>query len=142
MSKKLKQRKKVVNVKSHYNDTNKEYPVFCFKYFQNHSIKKCKNVNLFLSFCERLEKLANLGWEEIGKSLCHTYGFEPIPLTELKCYDSVKKLEIVTKDVKKLLVFRYTGNNLPFLGLRGRGGSNIFHIILIETEFGDIYDHE
>jgi hypothetical protein len=135
---KVRKQKKEPNVKSQYN--NQEYPIFCFKYFQDISIKKSKDTNLFLSFCNRLKKLAELGWKEIEKSPRHSYGTENIPIKQLHCCEKIRKVvDIITEDVKDLVVFRYTGNNLPFLGLRN---GNIFHIILIEVKFGDIYDHD
>jgi hypothetical protein len=45
---------------------------------------------------------------------------------------------LVTEDVRELTVFRATGNNLPFLGLRL---NDTFQVIFIESNFGDIYKH-
>lgn len=44
----------------------------------------------------------------------------------------------VPANVEKLLVLRATGDNHAFLGIRE---DNIFQIIFIEYQFGDIYNH-
>ena len=108
------------------------YPIFCFKYLQSVSIKKCENMSLYESFFERLNKLSQLGWEAISKSEHHSYGWEFIPLKKIKCCNSLKNLDIITNHINKLMVFRCAGNKLPFLGLRK---NNIFHVVLIETTF-------
>jgi len=44
------------------------YPVFCFKYLSDISIKKCTDPKFFYDFLMRLQKLSALGWIEIKKS--------------------------------------------------------------------------
>lgn len=114
---------------------NFDYPLFCFKHLQlNISIKDCDNNDLFKSLIERLYKLSNLGWDQINKSDRHSYGWEKISLNSIK----PQLPSIITPDIKFLYALRYTGNNLPFLGIRS---GNIFHIIFIESKFDDIYKH-
>lgn len=113
---------------------NIDYPIFGFKYLQEHSIKKCKDGKFFFDFLMRLKKLSELGWKSIDISGKHQYGMEKIPREEIK--PSIPAF--VTKEVP-LFVFRAKGNNLPFVGVRQ---GKIFHVIFIETEFGDIYDHD
>jgi hypothetical protein len=110
------------------------YPLFCFKYLSDASIKKCKNPKLLFDFSMRLKKISELGWAEIRKSNRHSFGMEKIPISKIK-----HKLPIiVSPEAKELDVFRATGNNLPFIG---KQDGNIFRIFFIETKFGDIYDH-
>jgi len=111
------------------------YPIFCFKYLSDVSIKKCKNSNFFYDFLMRLQKLSELGWTEIRKSHKHAYGLEPIPVFKIK---PQVLPECITPDVKYLHAFRASGNNLSFVGIQEQ---NIFRILFIETKFGDIYDH-
>ncbi|MFT4204655.1 MAG: hypothetical protein QM610_12190 [Chitinophagaceae bacterium] len=111
-----------------------DYPIFCFKYLQDVSIKKCNDHKFFCDFIFRLRKLSELGWKEINKSSRHSFGTERLPVKSLK----PDLPPIITDDVDELTVFRANGNNLPFLGIRKSG---VFHIIFIETSFGDIYDH-
>lgn len=115
------------------NDT----PLFCFTYFNHGLLKKNKQHNTDLCFCflERLQKLSEHGWKAIMTSDKHGLGTEKIPIKQIKC----SLPSIITPDVQHLLVFRAKGNNLPFLGLREK---NIFHVLLIEPDFGVVYDHQ
>lgn len=127
---KVKSIKKDVSV----NPRVENYPTFSFKYLQKCSYDSCRDTNFFIDFLERLKKLSELDWNEINKSDRHSYGWEKIKIKNIK-----KALPpFITDDVEYLLAFRANGNNLPFLGLREK---NIFHIIFIETNFGDIYNH-
>ena len=111
------------------------YSVFCFKYLQRYSYNKCSDAFFFIEFLERLNKLGDLGWQGIAGSHRHSYGIEKILLKQLKVSNFPP---IVTEDVKELTVFRATGSNLPFLGIRKE---DTFQVVFIETNFGDIYDH-
>lgn len=44
----------------------------------------------------------------------------------------------VPKGMDSLLVFRATGDNHVFLGYREE---NVFQVIFIEYQFGDVYQH-
>jgi len=112
-----------------------DYPVFCFKYLSNASIKKCNDANFFYDFLMRLRKLSELGWTEIRKSHRHAYGLEPIPLYKIK---SQILPDSITPDVKQLHAFRATGNNLSFIGIQMQ---KVFRILFLEANFGDIYEH-
>lgn len=127
----LKGTKKVVK-----KDDGDNYPLFCFKYLSDCSIKDCKNYNFFLEFLLRLQKLSALGWKEIRRSHRHKYGMEKVPLNQIH----PKKLPVcITPEMKYLHVFRADGKKHPFLG---RQDGKIFRVLFIETKFGDIYDHK
>lgn len=111
------------------------YPIFCFKYLSDTSIKKCVDPKFFVDFLLRLKKLSELGWHGIGNSTPHSYGMEPLPLHKIK--PQIIE-ESITPDAKKLHIFRANGNNLPFIGIQIQ---KTFRILFIETKFGDIYDH-
>lgn len=115
---------------------NVDYPVFCFKYLQTNSWKKCTSPEFYRDFLTRLCKLSELGWKGIGTSPRHTFGTEKIPKSQIipKSHPS-----IITPEVDAFTVFRANGDNRPFLGVRGAG--NIFHVIYIEAKFGEIYKH-
>lgn len=133
MGKKIKQPKANATV-----SVNKvlevDYPIFGFKHFQYKSLTSCSEGQV-KQFFERLTRLANLGWKEIQKSRRHDYGWEFMPTKSIKC----ALPPIVTPDVEKVYVFRYNSDNNPFIALRQ---GNILHILLIEANFGDIYDHD
>lgn len=114
------------------NNIELDYPVFCFKHLQ---ITKTKTDFKFYSdFIERLTKLCSLSWNDINTSHRHGFGTEKIPVDKIK--PDLPKF--VTPEVTDLTVFRATGDNRPFLGLRK---NSVFHIIFIEENFNDIYDH-
>jgi hypothetical protein len=119
--------------KTKINEAN--YPIFCFKYLSDVSIKKCSNPRFFYDFLMRLRKLSELGWTEIRKSHRHAYGLESIPLNQIK---PQVLPESITPDVKYLHAFRANGDNLPFIGIQMQ---RIFRILFLETNFGDIYNH-
>jgi len=110
-------------------------PVFCFRYLQTNSIQDCEEHDFFYDFLFRLKQLGELDWATIDKTQRHGFGYEKLPVEQIK----PKNLPpIVTADVKNLIVFRASGDQRPFLGIRR---DNIFHVIFIESRFGDIYNH-
>jgi hypothetical protein len=109
-------------------------PVFCFRNLQGDSVKNCKKANFFIEFLKRLRQLSELTWNEIQTSDRHGYGTEKIPISKL----NPQRPNFLTPDVDSLLAFRATGDKHVFLGFRQK---NVFHIVYIESEFGDIYDH-
>lgn len=113
--------------------TEVDYPIFCFKYFQHKTLKPCTEKQV-KNFFERLSKLGQLGWSEIKRSGRHEYGWELLPKKSIKC----ELPRIVTPEVEKVYVFRYNNDNNPFIALRS---GSVLHILLIEANFGDIYDH-
>lgn len=111
-----------------------DYPLFSFKYLTEYSINSCRDGGFFLDFLLRLKKLSELGWKEIAKAGRHGFGMEKIPREIIKPDIPPQ----ITPEVP-LFAFRATGSNLPFVGFQeGR----VFHIVFIETAFGDIYDHQ
>jgi hypothetical protein len=107
------------------------YPVFCFKYLQTTPQKDYK---FYADFIERLKKISNLSWDVINATQRHGFGTEKMPIAQI-----IPNLpKFITPDIDFLTVFRANGDNRPFLGLRI---GNIFHIIFIEENFGDVYKH-
>jgi len=117
--------------KSAVNRVDNNYPIFCFK----HLCLKCnKDYKYYFNFIERLHKISQLDWNTINHEKKHGYGTEKMPIHKIK--PDLPKF--VTPDVKHLTVFRATGDNKVFLGLRK---GDIFHVIFLEEYFGDVYDH-
>lgn len=111
-----------------------DYPLFCFRYLSDKSIKSCNKADFFIDFLIRLHKLSELGWEEIRKSGRHGFGMEPLHKSKI-----IPKLpECVTPDVTNVRVLRSSGSNLPLVGLQV---GCVFRVFFIETKFGDIYEH-
>lgn len=112
-----------------------DHPLFSFKYLSEVSIKGCKDHSFLLNFILRLQKLCELGWNEIRSSHKHSYGMEPIPYNSIKPKDKLPSF--VTREVE-LDVFRASGDNRVFVGLQK---GKIFYIFFVEANFCDIYDH-
>lgn len=111
-----------------------DYPIFCFKHLSDRSYKDCTKPKFFIDYLKRLQKLSELGWEEIRKSDKHQFGIEKLPVKMIK----PDLPSIVTPDVTKVDVFRANGDNHPFVGLVN---GNVFQVFFIESRFGDVYDH-
>ena len=116
-------------------DRNDLEPLFSFKHLDlEESLKGCDK-DVYLQFVHRLQKLSSLDWKTINASGKHQYGFERIPIKQLR----PRKLpSIVTDEMKSLIAFRYAGDNRPFICLIQSG---VIFPIFIEAKFGDIYDH-
>lgn len=111
------------------------FPSFSFRFYQgNISIPKCKNADFFKKYLERLKKLSETSWDEINKAGRHGLGYEHLTWEQL----NVQKPASVTNEIKRLMVFRATGDNHAFLGFRS---GSVFNVVFIETSFGDIYNH-
>ncbi len=107
---------------------------FNFRYLSDRSYPDCKDISFFIKYLERLSKLSSISWKQAQQSDRHGFGFETLGVESIK----VALPAVVTEDVKKLLVFRATGDNHAFLGLRE---DDVFNVIFIESQFGDIYNH-
>lgn len=112
-----------------------DYPIFSFKYLQDVSYLESDDADFLSKFINRLHKLSNLGWKEIRTSHRHAFGTEQLAYEQIKPKDKIPSF--ITPEIK-FTVFRAHGDNRPFLGIQDK---NIFHIIFIEANFGDIYDH-
>lgn len=112
------------------------YPLFGFKYLDDVTHKDCGKGAFFVKFLERLNKLSSLGWAEIAKSDRHSFGTEKIDIDVLR---PAVALPDEFKTIRRLTVFRATGDNHVFAGVRE---GNTFHILFIESEFGLLYDHD
>lgn len=128
--------KSVVSAKELVSYSQIEHPIFSFKYLSDFSYSKCRDASFFRDFLSRLQKLSDLGWKKIALSHRHSFGTEKIDVSQIK---PKGKLPPFVTDDMKLEVFRAAGNNLPFVGLRD---GRTFHIFLIETSFGEVYDHD
>lgn len=112
-----------------------DYPLFSFRWLQDYSIDGCRDAKFFHDVLMRMQKLSELGWDGIRRSARHSFGMESIPVGQIK----PKVLpQIITPDVKNLHVLRAVGDNRPMVGLQH---GKIFHVIFLEANFGDVYNH-
>lgn len=112
---------------------NFEHPIFCFRFIhKDYSLDQCDN-DQKAAFVTQLSLLSQLSWQKLILTHRHGSGSEKINIDSLKA----KPPDFITEDVEHLIVFRYQGKK-PFVGHRNRF---IFHVIFIEREFGELYDH-
>ena len=112
-----------------------DYPIFSFRYLNDVSVKDCKDHRFFINYITRLQKLSELGWNEIRKSSRHAFGMEPIPRTQIRHNKLLPPF--ITKEVD-LHVFRAVGDNRVMVGFQK---GKIFYVFFIEAKFGDISNH-
>lgn len=115
--------------------SKKDYPLFSFRYFNDVSMKDCKEQQFFVDYINRLCKLSQLGWNEIRKSQTHSFGMESMPKTQIKHQGLLPSF--VTKEVD-LHLFRAVGDNHVMVGLQE---GKIYHVFFVEAKFGDVSSH-
>ena len=109
--------------------------VFGFSELRPYSYVNCHNDSLFfISFLERLKKLCSLDWNTVNTSARHSFGLEKMQVDSL----TASAKQHVPVGMTSLLVFRASGDNHVFLGYRD---NNVFQVIFIEYNFGDVYFH-
>lgn len=108
-------------------------PKFCLGFLQS----VCNVSNLAqeqqASFAVTLQEQAKATWKELTLRGRHAGGLEHFPASQIK-----KQIPDRFSDEKKFSVFRYIDDNRPMIGVRVR---DVFHILWIEKDFGDVYDH-
>ena len=109
--------------------------VFSFEELRSFSyIKAEKDGEFFIKFLERMKKLGGIDWNTVNTSGRHSFGTEKMKVSDL----TTSARQLVPAGVDSLIVLRATGNNHVFLGTRDE---NVFNVIFIEYQFGDVYKH-
>lgn len=111
-----------------------DYPVFSFKHLQEVSFDKCRDVKFFEGLLKRLKSYSELGWKQMATDKKHGYGWEILPQEQIK--PTLPKC--ITPEVD-LMILRASNDNKALVGFREW---NIFHVLFIEANFDDIYNHE
>lgn len=122
-----------IQIKTPLLDYGKLKPVFSFfhmRYGKNYCLSKCDRDHK-ADLATLLLKLSQVTWDEIASSYRKAYGYEQIPKEQF--YANAFP-DIVTPDVKKILVFSYShGGRMAGLQLE-----NVFHIFLVGDK---LYKH-
>lgn len=84
------------------------------------------------AFAMALQKRSSLTWREIMVIPRHGLGYEMLPAGQIKCAPPHR-----FEGTEKFMVFRYHGK-LPMVGARIR---DTFHVLWIERQYGELYDH-
>jgi len=71
-------------------------------------------------------------WKQIKLADRHGLGSELVPAAQIR-----PSVPAAFEDREKFLVLRYNGT-LPMVGVRAE---DTFHILWIERNYGDVYDH-
>lgn len=100
-----------------------------YSYIDSHN-----DSNFYISFLDRLRKLSSIDWETANMSHRHSFGMEKMDIANIT---KAAKTHVPI-GMESLLVFRATGDNHVFLGYRE---GNVFQVIFIEYQFGDVYNH-
>lgn len=107
-------------------------PVFCLHYMQPCFGVDCLDHKGGSAFAKKLQQMASMRWKELITSGRHGHGSEHIPKTQIRGPVPAK-----FQDQERFMVFRYHGK-LPMAGVRI---NDVFHVLWIERQFGDLYDH-
>jgi hypothetical protein len=115
-------------------DFGKRTPVFCLHHLQDgHDVASLRDKAAQAQFALTLHKCAKLTWQDIGQAGRHGNGTEWIPAGQVRAPIPEK-----FSDQTKFMAFRYNGKK-PMLGVRI---NEVFHVLWIEREFGDVYPHD
>lgn len=118
-------------------DKKQDYIVFSFSNLKR--ISYCdvkKDPSFFIQFLDRLQKISTQTWGQVYNTNKHGIGgTEPMAVKNLE--KSAQNL--VPAGINTLQVMRATGDNKVFLGTRD---GNVFNIMFIECNFGEIYSHK
>jgi hypothetical protein len=113
-------------------DFNDETPKFCLAHLVDEYGLGQLTVSQQAAFAKTLRKLAQFKWKELLTGPKHAHGCELLPAGKFKA-----KIPARFEGEDRFMVFRYCGK-LPMAGVRVL---DVFHILWIEREFGELYDH-
>ena len=114
-------------------DFNQKTPVFCLHHLQSgYDVKALEDKDSQAQLALTLHKCAQMRWIDIHQAGRQGAGTESIPADQIKAPIPPK-----FSDQEKFMAFRYKGK-LPMLGVRI---NDVFHVLWIERQFGDVYDH-
>lgn len=113
-------------------DTNTLTPKFCLAYIVNGYCLRELSVEQQAAFALALQKRCEMTWKDITLADRHGLGSEMLPAGQIK-----PQIPNSFRDRDKFLVIRYNGN-LPMVGIRIL---DVFHVLWIERDYGDVYDH-
>jgi hypothetical protein len=113
-------------------DHNRDTPKFCLRHLQRgydvDNLPKDKRA----AFAVALQRRAAMTWQEIVMAPRHGLGTENVSRSSIRA-----SIPLAFQDAEEFLVVRYDGM-LPMAGVRA---GSVFHILWIEGNFGDLYDH-
>lgn len=109
-----------------------ETPKFCLHYLRAGFDVQAFNPEGQAAFAKTLQKLASSQWKNLITAPRHGQGSEFIPSGSIRA-----PIPTQFQDQEKFLIFRYNGK-LPTAGIRV---ADVYHVLWIESTFGQLYDH-
>ncbi|MEB4208742.1 hypothetical protein [Mycobacterium sp. 94-17] len=114
-------------------DYQESTPVFCLHHLHNgYDVKALEDKDAQAQLALAMHKCAQLQWKQIHQTGRKASGTEMIPADQIKAPIPPK-----FADQDKFMAFRYNGK-LPMVGVRI---NDVFHVLWVERQFGDVYDH-
>jgi hypothetical protein len=113
-------------------DDNSTTPKFCLAHLVSGYNLDPLDKSAQAAFAIALQKRSSLTWGEIMRVDRHGLGYEFLSADKFKCAPPHR-----FEGTEKFMVFRYCGI-LPMAGVRIR---DTFHVLWIERQFGELYDH-
>ncbi len=113
-------------------DTSSHTPKFCLHHLRNGYCLDELDRERRADFAMALFRRRSMTWLQIIQADRHGLGLETIPVDRIK-----PDIPGQFVDADKFVVLRYS-DRLPMVGVR-RGDT--FHVIWVEKNYGDVYDH-
>jgi hypothetical protein len=109
-----------------------ESPKFCLHHVCSDFDVQALTAQGQAAFARTLQKLAHSRWKDLITAPRHGQGSEFIPRAQIKA-----PIPERFQDTPRFLVFRYNGK-LPMAGARV---NDVYHVLWIEPNFNQLYDH-
>jgi len=109
-----------------------ETPKFCLHYLRAGFDVHALDAQRQIAFAKTMQRLCGLTWRQIKLADRHGSGSE---LIEPRCIKA--PIPVPFQDAPKFLVLRYAGLR-PMAGVRV---DDVYHVLWIEPEFNQLYDH-
>ncbi|MDQ1293437.1 MAG: hypothetical protein QG608_1318 [Actinomycetota bacterium] len=107
-------------------------PIFCFRHIVSGYDVLALERRQQAALAVTLQQRAKLTWPQIVQADRHGQGTEKIPSRSIK-----PSVPTQFQDRDNFLVFRYDGTR-PMVGVRT---GEVFHVLWIERQYGEVYDH-
>jgi hypothetical protein len=113
-------------------DHNRSTPTFCLHHVQPGFDVTNLDKAARAAFALSLQQRAKMVWRDILMAPRHGLGSENLPRAVIKA-----PIPARFEDADEFMALRYSGK-LPMVGVRSGA---VFHIVWIERQFGELYDH-
>jgi hypothetical protein len=113
-------------------DYNSRTPKFCLHFLRGPFDVGALDAEKRAAFAQTLQRLASSRWQDLITAPRHGQGSELIPRGAIRA-----PVPPQFEGEDRFMVFRYSGMH-PMAGIRIQ---DVYHVLWIEPEMGDLYDH-